>query len=920
MAALDPILVAFNRGIVSKLGLARVDVKRITLAAEQQENWMPRVLGSMMLRPGLGYTGATLSNAAARQIPFVFSTSDTARLEFTDSNLRIWINDTLLSRVSVSTAVTNGTFNGNINNWTDNSGSGCSTAYYTSGGVNYAKFVGTGTAQAILYQLVTVASADQGKEHALRIVVGRGPITLQIGSSAGASDIIAPTTLDTGTHSIAFTPTVSVYVQFSSYALYQVLLQSCTVESAGTVALPSPFLAADLGNIRYDQSADVVFLACAGYQQRKIERRGTHPGGRSWSIVLYKPNDGPFFSQNATGTTVTPSATTGDITVSSSAQLFYTGHVGALWSITTPSAQASVVLTAQNQFSSSIKVTGITGTGAVSGRSVTINISGTWSATVTIQQSVGVDGNYSDYQSYTTNQTNITFADGLDNQTVYYRIGIKTGNYTSGTANASLTFPNGSQTGIVRITGYTNSTSVSAQVLTQLGGTSATSVWAEGQWSTYRGFPSALKLFEGRMWQAGQNGIWGSVSDAYASFDETVEGDSGPLNRTVGAGPLDTFNWILGLQRLILGAQGAEIAARSSSFDTPLTPTDFALRNASTQGSSPVDPVTIDTHGVFVQRGGYRLFELAFDLQTYEYQSTHLTALCPDIGSPGIVRMAVQRQPDTRIHAVRSDGTAVVVVYDKVENVLCLITVTSGGASGVIEDVCVLPAPSGSQDDQVYYVVKRTINGATVRYIEKWAQEADCKGAAGVCKLGDAYVTVTNSPSSTTVTGLSHLEGQQVVVWADGADVGTTVSGSTYSLTYTVSGGQITLASPASSIMVGLPYQAKYKSAKLAEALPPGAATSVGRRKRITSIGPVLADTHPQGLQYGPDFSTLDNMPMVEDGVAVSSSIWSEYDKDPIPFQPNYDNDARLCLVGNAPRPVTVCAAVVHLEMDGGQE
>jgi hypothetical protein len=90
----------------------------------------------------------------------------------------------------------------------------------------------------------------------------------------------------------------------------------------------------------------------------------------------------------------------------------------------------------------------------------------------------------------------------------------------------------------VRITAFTSSTIVSAEVLSDLGGTSATDDWAEGEWSDRRGWPSAVALYEGRLWwSAASRGIWGSISDGFESFDEAVEGDSGPINRDVGSGP-----------------------------------------------------------------------------------------------------------------------------------------------------------------------------------------------------------------------------------------------------------------------------------------------------------------------------------------------------------------------------------------------
>src|SRR5260221_8754233 len=119
MAVQNAALFAFNRGLVSKLALARTDLKRTALSAEVMTNWMPRVLGSMMFRPGLGFLGDTKSDAKARFLEFIFSLTDKALVELTGLVMRVWVSDALITRVSVATAVTNGTFAANINNWTD---------------------------------------------------------------------------------------------------------------------------------------------------------------------------------------------------------------------------------------------------------------------------------------------------------------------------------------------------------------------------------------------------------------------------------------------------------------------------------------------------------------------------------------------------------------------------------------------------------------------------------------------------------------------------------------------------------------------------------------------------------------------------------------------------------------------------------
>src|SRR3990172_8221940 len=109
---------AFNRGLVSRLGLARSDIKRLAFASEIQTNWVCRVLGSMMLRPGTAHLGSTKSDLRAFYVPFLFSITDKAKIELTNELLRVWVDDALVTRGSVSSAVTNGTFDSNLTGWT----------------------------------------------------------------------------------------------------------------------------------------------------------------------------------------------------------------------------------------------------------------------------------------------------------------------------------------------------------------------------------------------------------------------------------------------------------------------------------------------------------------------------------------------------------------------------------------------------------------------------------------------------------------------------------------------------------------------------------------------------------------------------------------------------------------------------------
>lgn len=888
-------LLAFNRGRISPLALARVDFKRTQLSAEVQTNWLPRALGSMTLRPGLKYTGATKGNAVSLTIPFIKAADDTARLELTNGVMRVWVDDALVTRASVTTAVTNGTFDADIASWSDQDGGSAVSAWATGG---YMSLIGTTTAAAKRRQQVTCAGANIGVRHALDISINRGPVLIRVGSSAGADDYISETTLETGYHSLAFTPSGDFYIDLFNYNEAASLVDSIAVAAAGAMELTAPWITADLGELRWDQSGDVVFVACAGYRQRRIERRAAD----SWSIVEYKSNDGPFMVQNTGPVTLTPGATSGDTTLTASAPLFESTQVGTLFKLVQSGQSQDVSVTAEDQWSSPIRVTGVDGT-----RVFSIFITGTWSATVTLQYSVSEPGSWVDATAGTfTGNTAISYDDTLDNQVIYYRIGVKAGGFTSGTVEALLSYSSGTQTGIARVTGYTSSTVVNIAILAEFSAASATSDWSESYWSAKRGFPSSVALYEGRLWWAGKDRMWGSVSDAFDSFDDETEGDSGPISRSIGSGPVDVIHWLLPLQRLLSGADGAIRSARSTSLDEPLTPLNFNLKEVSTQGADAQVAVKVDTSGVFVQRNGVRLYEAAYDPGSYDYAISELTQLVPEIGEPGIVKVVVQHQPEKRFHCIRSDGTVAVMVYDKQEEVLAWIDYETDGA---VEDAVVLP---GTTEDQVYYTARRDING-TVRYHEKFALESACRGFPDA-KLADSFIEYSGA-AVTTITGLSTLEGQTVVCWgwntttpftnAEGVEIGR------YFGTFTVSGGQISgLSSSVTNAIVGLGYSATYKSSKLSPS-----AEELTRKKKVVGVSLIARWLHASGLQYGPNFDYLDDLPAIEDNEEVSANdMRSAYDEPAFPFPGTWDSDSRVCLKASAPKPATILACLVTVD------
>lgn len=886
-----------------------------------------------MFRPGMAKVLETRNSLPALHIEGVFAQDDTWICELTDAGMRAIVDDVVVTRPAVTS-----TFNdwdgaayvigGNtsslfanaadVGRWRDNDEAGGASTLATGGGL---QLLGSGTAAAIRDRSIDVSGVNIGVEHGITIVVARGICTLRIGTSEGDDDLLGDRTLRAGTYSIGITPAAPFFIRLSSTLSYAAVVSSVTIESAGgDMVLPTPWLEADLDLVRWDGLADIIFVACEGRVPKRIERldRTYTPASRSWGVVEYAPTDGPWRPLNLGPVQLKGSALSGEITLTASKNFFKATHVGGLFRMTSAGQQVSQRITAENTFTSYIKVTGL-GTG----RAFQLDLTGptfTGTTTVTLQRSVATPGSWSDVSTY-TGVISVSIQDNLDNQIIYYRVGVKTGDFTAlDDLTATLTFSAGSIDGTVRVTGYTSETVVSASVLTALGAADTfTQDWYEGDWSPKNGYPSAVDDFDTRLCWAGKGFRWFSAVDLLDSMDNLAEGDDSAIRRALGSGPVDSVSWVLALNYILIGTAGRVLVTKSSSIDDPLTPTRISQKPVASKGAAAVRAVKVDTNGIFIGRNGSRVFMLSADANLYSivpYAPTELTELNPEIGVPSFRRIAVQENKDTRVHLVRGDGKVMVVLIDKLEQVTCLLMVET---DGVIEDVVVLPGRTeGPVEDQVYYQVKRTINGQTKRFLEKWALESQAVGAADN-RIADCHLVKTTGLGSRMVSGYDHLIGEEVVVWIDGV---CPLDGSNDPKRYTVDGsGNIVLDDedpvPASFFCAGLPYIAQWRCAKLAVGSRLGAPLT--QHKTIDHVGFVLKDTHALGLSYGQTFaldgngdSQLDDLPLMEEGARVDpNSIWESYDKTGMEFDGTWDEDPRICLQAQAPLPCTVLGVVI---------
>ena len=870
----------FNRGEVSPEALARDDVKMVAESASHIKNFLPKRLGTMMRRPGTQYIASL--PGAAYFLPFTRAIDDQALLEFTNNQIRVWVDDAVLTRRNVQA----GSQLPALSSW---SLYGAGATY--SGGV--ISVYGDGGTRNDAFDSISLDVLDRNVEIGLRIVITQAPLEVRIGTTnAVLAEDLFRGWLDPGTYSFAVTSSNYIAVTVSSDKPYVGKLTSCQIEDNVDLTLPTTITTAMLPSVRMAQANDVVFIAAdSGGTNSHAMFRIMRYGEKSWGVANVRSDDGPFREINTGTITMTPTASTGDTTLTASAAYFNANMVGSLFKINSKGQNTSETFTAISQYSESIEVIG-SGAGRVF--SFNFVVTGLWGTTgITLQQSID-DNTWSDITTYAGGAT-INYYDGYDNQIIYYRFYSSSFDVVNTTSVlATVTYPGGSKTGVCRVTGYTSTTSVSIQVLETLGGTIASDNWYEGAWSAHRGFPTAVSMHEGRLWFAGASNIWGSVSDVYSSFDRDVVGDSASIYRSIAFESSANIYWLASTERLVAGMTADEASVRSSSFNEILTPNNAVIRAGTGNGAAPADKVAMGGSIYFVQRGLRKIIALSYDANTDSYDVADLMKMHPDLcydsSTDGIKRIAVTRMPDTRIWAVMNNGEVRVLLVDPMEEVSgwSRLVIGESAASGTdtITDVVTIP---GLGEDRVYFVVKR---GSTY-YLEKLAKLEEAIGATTSYHT-DAAIWVAGP---TTTPACAHItNGSTVRVWsADnaGKDLGE----------FTVAAGAITL--PAEStlgVVIGIAFNADYTSNKIA-----GFADYTVQSEwiRMVDVGLIARHIVPSGITHGPSFSELEALPAIESGTTYID-IYKQEDYDVPPMEFNGTKSVKDKFYLRAKTPITI--------------
>jgi len=567
--------------------------------------------------------------------------------------------------------------------------------------------------------------------------------------------------------------------------------------------ISSPYLTAELFDIKWAQSADVMYITHPNHEVMKLSRTGH----TSWSLTQCNFIDGPYLPTNNTNTTLTP-------------------------------ASAAV------------------GTG--------VNF--------TASAVTGING-----------------GDG----------------FLTTDVGRFISF----NSGIAKITARTSTTVVVCEIITAFTNTNAKSDWKLGAFSDTTGHPSSVSFFEQRLVFAGtssepQTLFFSAAGDYENMTTGTSAGDA--MVYTIASNQVNAIRYMKAVRTLVVGTTGGEFTVSADGTNASITPTNITIKKQSSFGSANVDAIPAGNAILFLQKARRKIRELQYNFDSDGYQAPDSTILNENATESGINEMSYQQEPSSIIWCVRDDGVLAALTYQRSENVVAWTRHIFGGLFGNGNAVCesVASISGDLTEDEVWVIVKRTINGATKRYVECFSNFDFDETDATSFRFLDSHLTYSGSAVS-TLTGLSHLEGQSVSILADGS----------VHANKTVNGGEINLDRSVTKAVVGLSYNSVLQTMRIEGGAAEG--TSQGKTKRISKV--VLRLFETVGVKVGPSLVNLETIPFRTTSSNLSAPVETLIagDKE-IEFNDDYNSDGFIFIKQDQPLPCSVLSIYPTLVTSDG--
>ena len=409
-------------------------------------------------------------------------------------------------------------------------------------------------------------------------------------------------------------------------------------------------------------------------------------------------------------------------------------------------------------------------------------------------------------------------------------------------------------------------------------------------------YPGAVTYFEQRRCFGGtinkpQN-LWLTRSGTESNLTYSIPTrDADSISFRVVARQANTVRHLVPLSNLLALTSSAEWRVTSINTDA-LTPTSISVKPQSYIGANDAQPVIVNNNVIYGAARGGHAREMAYNWQAGGYVTGDLSLRAPHLfDGLDIVDMAFSKSPYPIIWAVSSNGKLLGLTYVPEQQIGAW---HQHDTDGLFESVCVV---AEGAEDVLYAVVKRTINGAAKRYVERMRPRASTLEDAFHVDAGLTYVGVP----ATVFSGLGHLEGKTVNILADGAVHRQLV----------VTSGSVTLDVAASKVHIGLPITADLQTLPLAMELP---GFAQGTKKNVNKI--FLRVDKSSGISTGPSFDAL---------VAAKIRTTENYGSAPrlqtriieVVNKSAWGDDAQVCVRQSDPLPLTITAYTLDLATGG---
>lgn len=430
--------------------------------------------------------------------------------------------------------------------------------------------------------------------------------------------------------------------------------------------------------------------------------------------------------------------------------------------------------------------------------------------------------------------------------------------------------------------------------------------------NTLNEYPRRAAYYQQRRFFANTNNnpdaIYGSRVGFTANFGVSSPlQDDDSLTFKIAGNQHSPVKHMIGLKTLVVLTDAGEWSVGVPKV--PLTPTSLGADQETYVGVSDVVPVVVGNAIIYVQSRGAIVRDLRFDYQVEGLGGKDLTLFASHLfDGYTIDDMDYQQTPHSTVWCCRSDGTLLGLTYLREEEVFGWHRHDTG-ASGLFQHVCVVPEAG---EDVVYFIVRRTIGGSIVRYIEKLERREifDLASDAFFVDSGLSY----SGTATLTVSGLDHLEGERVAVLADGQ----VISNGSDSVDLTVLGGSITLPTPAdttvtgyTTIHVGLPITADLETLDL----DVQGSQIRDKKKRIGRLT-LLLNNSSRAFKVGPSSSATlyDYNLAVEEGTDSAALFTGQAEMG---IESQFDEKGRIFVRTTNPLPLEVLGVMPTVETGG---